>query len=1170
MSLSRLLGRTAILSVCLLSIVCGARAQYRAGIQGTVTDAQGGVVPGANVTVTAQETGLAQSTATDASGVYSVTRLAPGLYKVSVEKTGFKKQVVQDVNIIGEQVSSVNVTVEVGQVAESVTVNGDSMVAIDTESGQLQGTVTNDQIQKMPSYGRDVFQLLQLAPGSFGDGSRAGGGGTSNLPGSEQGGTTATSGIFQTENAGQVSANGARTNQNNYQIDGVGVTSVSWGGTSVITPSEESVKEVKVVTNNYDAENGRYSGGQVQVISANGTNEFHGSAFIKNTQPGFNAYQRWNGPSSDSAGTPQERGLQKDTAKFNQIGGSLGGPIWKNKIFFFFSYETIRNNSTTTSQGWYETPQLLTMAPSGSIASKFLTFPGEGVSFSAIIPKTCADVGLIEGKNCATIPGKGLDVGRPLALPLGTADPSWQSNLNPGLGGDGTGSPANLDGIPDLMFVNTASPTTTTEEQYHGRLDFNATSKDLLAFSLYRVPVDTTFFNGPVRAANLWHHSATNEAETFLWDHTFSPTLVNEVRANAAGWRWNEINSNAQEPWGLPIAQITDLGALGINNTDGSPSPNNFGAPPPSVFDQWTYGAKDVLTKVYNNHTIKFGGEYTRLLFVDEQAYSGRPTYQFRNFWDFLNDSPYQENATFDPTTGVPTTFRKDTRESLDAVFVQDNFRARPNLTLTFGLRWEYFGPMTEKHGNLAVVQLGTGPDVLTGLTVRKGGSLYDSSGNNWGPEVGFAWSPTRVKSHEFGNKFVIRGGFGIGYNELEEAITLNGQNNPPFVSSNSTLTGAQILYGVPSDVHSFNGYPSNPFGITQFNSANLPVNSVVGVTAFPTALPTTYTYHYSLDMQYDLGHQWVASLGYQGSISRHLTEQYNLNFVYSQVAPLNPQVNNVDAYLNNGNANFNALLAELHHQFARTFEIDAQYRYSKSLDDGSNNFAIDNYQFDPRYAYGPSDFDVRHMVKIYGIWSPTIFTGGHSWLEKVVGGWSISGIFNWHTGFPWTPVYNNINNETTCNLIYIGGACANGATANLRPAAYLGGAGSNYSVSTFQKTNGNFPNGGPAYFTAPSYTPGPAFPGVGPLPGAPGVGRNSFRGPRYLDLDATISKSFGLPKMKVLGERARFEFRANLYNIFNNLNLTTIDNVVTDSHFGGAQQALGARIMELQARFSF
>jgi hypothetical protein len=263
-------------------------------------------------------------------------------------------------------------------------------------------------------------------------------------------------------------------------------------------------------------------------------------------------------------------------------------------------------------------------------------------------------------------------------------------------------------------------------------------------------------------------------------------------------------------------------------------------------------------------------------------------------------------------------------------------------------------------------------------------------------------------------------------------------------------------------------------------------------------------------------------------------------------------------------------LLAELHHQFARTFEIDAQYRYSKSLDDGSNNFAIDNYQFDPRFAYGPSDFDVRHMVKIYGIWSPTIFTGGHSWLEKVVGGWSFSGIFNWHTGFPWTPVYNNINNETTCNLIYIGGACANGATANLRPAAYLGGAGSDYSVSTFQKTNGNFPNGGPAYFTAPSYTPGPAFPGVGPLPGAPGVGRNSFRGPRYLDLDATISKSFGLPKMKVLGERARFEFRANLYNIFNNLNLTTIDNVVTDSHFGGAQQALGARIMELQARFSF
>ena len=125
----------------------------------------------------------------------------------------------------------------------------------------------------------------------------------------------------------------------------------------MITPNEESVKEVHVITNNYDAENGRFAGAQIQVVSQNGTNQFHGSAFIKNSQPGFNAYQRWNGPASEGPGTPAERGLQKDTAKFNQIGGSIGGPIWKNKLFAFFSYETIRNNSTSSSTNWFETPQ---------------------------------------------------------------------------------------------------------------------------------------------------------------------------------------------------------------------------------------------------------------------------------------------------------------------------------------------------------------------------------------------------------------------------------------------------------------------------------------------------------------------------------------------------------------------------------------------------------------------------------------------------------------------------------------------------------------------------------------------------------------------------------------------------------------------------------------------
>jgi hypothetical protein len=1154
MSLFKNSMRAAAVLVCLLFLALGARAQYRGGLQGAVLDAQGGTVSGAKVTVTAQETNESQVVTSDSNGVYALTRLAPGLYTITVEKPGFKKQVISDVNILVETPTALNLALEIGDLTQEVRVNGDLIAAIDTESGNISGTVTADQIQKMPSFNRDVFQLLQLAPGAFGDGAHNDGGGTQGLPSNEQAGTSNTDGIFKTENGNQISVGGGRTNANNIQIDGVGVTSVSWGGSSVITPNEDSVKEVKVVTENYDAENGRFAGGQVQIISANGTNDFHGSAFIKIDRPGLNSTNGFHGPFNANP--------QKNQGRFNQIGGSISGPIWKNKIFFDFTYETIRNSSTTTSSGWYETPQLLTMAPAGSIASRFTTFPGTAVSSTSIGDNDCTSIGLAEGPKCHKIPGKGLDIGSPLkGVPLGTMDPTWTSTMDPGVG-------SGLDGIADLQFVNTASPSDTTEVQYHGRLDWNITSKDLIAFSIYRVPVSSNFFNGPSRPVNFYHHSAINEAETVLWDHTFSPTLVNEVRANAAGWRWNEIASNSQQPWGLPNANFDTLGTI---------TPNDFGAPGPSVFDQWTYGAKDVLTKIYNSHTLKFGGEYTRLLFVDEAPWSARPSYNFHNYWDFLNDAPFVENGTFDPTTGIPASFRKDTRTNIVAVFVQDNYKVKPNLTLTFGMRWEYFGPLTEKNGNFGVVTLGTGSALLTGMTVKRNGTLYNTSANNWGPQLGFAWSPKGAFNREFNSHLVLRGGFGIGYNGLEEAITLNGRNNPPFVSQNMTLMGSQILYAVPANIHQFSPYPANPFAISPFGTNGLPLDSIVSVTAYPNDLPTSYTYHYSFEAQYDLGHQWVATVGYQGSQSRHLTRQYNLNLFYSQQLALNPAVNSVDAYANDANANFNALLTEIHHQFAKTFELDGQYRYAKSRDQGSNNFSVDNFQFNPALAWGPSDFDVTHAFKVYGIWSPVIFHGDHSWMEKIAGGWTISGIFNAHSGFPFNPNFNAIPTGdpekpffNLCDAIYVNGSCQNGTNSSLRPAAYLGGAGSNYSNSGFEKAGGNFPKGGFAYFTPPSFTPGPNFPNVGPLPGVPGVSRNAFRGPRFMSTDATLSKSFGLPRIKYLGENAKLEIRGNFYNLFNDLNLTNVDATINDTNFGRAQNALGGRTIEVQGRFSF
>ncbi|MGH9582586.1 MAG: carboxypeptidase regulatory-like domain-containing protein, partial [Bryobacteraceae bacterium] len=246
---------------------------------------------------------------------------------------------------------------------------------------------------------------------------------------------------------------------------------------------------------------------------------------------------------------------------------------------------------------------------------------------------------------------------------------------------------------------------------------------------------------------------------------------------------------------------------------------------------------------------------------------------------------------------------------------------------------------------------------------------------------------------------------------------------------------------------------------------------------------------------------------------------------------------------------------------FSSTFQIDAQYRWSKTIDEGSNGYFIGEYPYGQSYNRGPADFDVAHNAKLYGIWSPRIFRG-NGWKEKILGGWEITGILNWHTGFPWTPVYTN----TGCNVVY-----PNSGYCNLRPDAYLGGMGTNYSNSTFMRSNGNFPNGALAYFTVPT------FPANG-IPPAPSVGRNVLRGPHYFDTDMTVQKSFGLPAMPVFGENARLDLRANLFNIFNTLNLNpgSINKVISNDGatsnplFGEAQGALAGRIVEFQARFSF
>ncbi len=1155
--------------------VAGARAQYRTSIQGTVTDPQGAVIPGATLTLKDLATGQTLVRTSNGEGIFNFDALPADHFTLTVERDGFQKKVLDNLQLIPEQPNSLNVQMEVGGSSQTVTVDASTTPALDRETADTTQTISETEIQQMPVFERDATSLIQLAPGTLADGSHQGSGNGFQAPGTQSGASSGgggnlgnTSSIFATENGPSANTNGGQFQNNGITVDGISTVSAVWGGATVITPSEDSIGNIQIVTNAYDAEQGRFNGAMTEITSKSGTNEIHGSIFAQITRPGLDAYQRWNGAASAAPGAARPGLLLRDSDRYNQMGGSLGGPIWKNRVFAFFAYEGQSENTPTTSTGWYTTSALAGLAPSGSIASTYLNFPKASVLGTVVGTANCNDAGLAlpsspdSGPYCTTIAGQGLNIGSPLTTGLGTQDLSYVSASSPGVG-------SGLSTTADIAEYALSNPTSTDFRQFNGRLDADLTNRDHASFAIYWVPDTLTTYRGGY-GYDIFHHSQVNDAFSLIWNHTFSPTFLNEARANAAGWRYNELTSNPQAPFGLPQDVVTTIGNISIGSL-------SVGAP--AIYDQWTYSYKDVATKVLRTHTMKFGFDLTRLYYLN--APLGAPSYTFYNLWDFMNDAPEAEGGGFQATTGFPGGYRNDNREDILGIFYQDDWKVRPNLTLTAGLRYSYFGPLTDKDKNMGVLTFGSGSSLLTGISIRTGVGAWNAQKLNFGPELGFNWSPDLLR-----NRMVVRGGFGLNYNEEQIANANNddanspGENGIPGSSSGPTSINPNIIYAVSSSPTNIYGYPANKNAITSFNSAGLPTQVVGGVgrSAMPANLPTEYAEHYSLEAEYDLGHAMIANLGYEGSVGRHLLYNYNA-YALGEIrgVPLNPLLNSIGIFGSGGWSANNMMLAGLKHQFSHTFYAEAQFTWAHSMDTDSGPYSEDAYLYHPAYSYGRSDFDINHAFKVFGVWQPVIFHGQHNWMEKAVGGWSLGGIATFHSGFGWTPVFNVGPNSLYCFGCY--------QYTNLRP-IYLGGGGKSTSNDAF-KTGSNFPNPGTVntgtsndqfsdnYFTVANYDDAIAT-SFGEVPTGyippPGVVRNSFPGPGYRDVDLNVAKAFGFPDTRLLGENARLEIKANMLNVFNllNINPSTISTNIANSGLGQASGALGARDVDFQARFSF
>jgi hypothetical protein len=1152
---------------CVLFLPTVVLAQSTGSITGTVLDNSGAVISGAQVSVSDPSTGFRRVAATNGDGNYLIAGLAAGTYDVSIASPGFKKFEAKRIILrVGEKLR-VDRALVVGSVSSEIVVEGSSVGKVETQSSELAGTITGDQISQLELNGRDFTQLINLIPG------------VSNQTGQDEG-------TVGPQGSVSYAVNGGRTEFNNWEIDGGEVLDSGSNANINVYPNVDALAEVRVLTSTYGAQYGRNGSGTIEAQTKSGTNRFHGEGFEFIRNADFNAHYYFDQP-----------GTSKTYYNKNDFGYIVGGPIKKDKLFFFWSQEFRRENVPFV----YHNPSQFLPTAAERTGNFNDVCPASGTPFVRGNP---ADTSETVSINCPAYSRTGTTDGNQNPFYLGFPNNTIPSNLMDPVNTDPIVANIPMPNAGHSFFGTESSPTSWHEELI--KFDDNINAKLRANVRFIHDSWTQDFPISPWSGSNVPSIGGTLQGPgiSLVTNLTasLSPTLQNEFIFSYAANHLHLFNTGSawKRPSSMTMTGIFENGFNGTIPAFGIGGPGNFNFAVDPGYLPWnnsnpTYSFHDVVTKIVGRHNLQFGGYFAAIEKNEpaEEEPNGSLGYFSNPNSVYQDASPYggpyasTGNGFADLLTGYMNTFSQPNhnqkyynRYKVFEPFLQDDWHATRRLTLNLGLRVSLYGSYYERYGNAynfdpskyvagdapvvdpntGALDFGPGQSVnnITGMVRCGYGGVHSScqSGHlfNPAPRIGFAFDP------KGDGKMAIRAGYGIFFEHANgnDANTESLEGNPP---------------GVIAPVQFFiNGY--NSIGGTSADGSpqTFPLGGGVSqLTSITTETQWPYVQQYHLDIQREIARNTLVTVAYVGSKGTHLSQQLDRNQLHSVPASQNPflpgqiitgdicdtqkgstikptfRVNghtirgmpavaldvscgdvNPDLFrpyggydsiygiIGGANSNYNALQVSGRRN-AGGLQLTVAYTYSHSIDNSSDRYDssfVDSYNLASYRA--SSNFDQRHIFTVSYIYDLPIFQHATGLKRSLLGGWQISGITTAQTGEPFS--------------IVNGGDYDNA------------GVGNNVGSGSYADIVGD-PHGPVPHFNGVANVPyGPLLYNPGAYAQPTGLtfgdsGRNSLIGPGRLNFDMGLFKHFKIRESMAL------EFRAEAFNVFNHPQWTGVNN---------------------------